>query len=234
MMMYKREKTYQAFSLVEMLITMAIIGIVMVTSALVLTTLIKVSTVTTNKTRVRTESEYIQEILRRTIRTTDPNNVNLYNTLERMYKPETSQVSGPEPGMYAPISVNSKGNEIHLRPFGSNKWTCIGFFLTGKMEEKDNDVPEGYILKTSMSEDKYAPEKCFDNEFNKSFNYIVINSRFVNVSKLEMMYTESEDGNKEFLVDLYADALYWYFSKGAPLNRQIVRQTIVKTEAVKW
>lgn len=233
-----RNKTYEAFSLVEMLITMVIIGIVMVTSALVLTTLIKVSTVTTNKTRVRTESEYMQEILKRTIRTTDPSNVQLYNTIEtdnpKIYNPESSLVTGSDDAYEYPLDVNLKGNEIHLRPFGSNRWTCVGFFKSGEMERIDNTVPEGYILKTSMPEEKYAPDKCFNSTENDPSNYIVLNSRFVNVSKLEMMYTESVDGNKEYFIDLYADALYWYFSKGAPLNREIVRQTIVKTESVKW
>ena len=62
-------KTYDGFSLVEMLITTVILGFIMLISAIVLTTLIRVSTTSTNKARVRTDSEYVLELLKRTIRT---------------------------------------------------------------------------------------------------------------------------------------------------------------------
>ena len=53
MMKIYRRKKYEAFSLVEMLITTVLLGFIMLISALVLTTLIKVSTTSTNKARVR-------------------------------------------------------------------------------------------------------------------------------------------------------------------------------------
>ena len=82
MMKIYRRKNYEAFSLVEMLITTVLLGFIMLISALVLTTLIKVSTTSTNKARVRTDSEYVLELLKRTIRTTDKLCENIMNRKE--------------------------------------------------------------------------------------------------------------------------------------------------------
>ncbi len=237
---YKRETKYEAFSLIEMLITIIILGFILITCALVLTTLIKVSTVSTNKTRVRTESEYMQELLKRTIRTTDPANARLYNSLgSRQYNPSTSKivptVLSPSNPYETHLGENQIGNEIHLKPFGSNKWLCVGFFYeVGNAMESDGKTPKGYVIKTTMDDTNSSAADCFDSNKNKPHNYIVLNSRFVNVSNMEVMYTMTEDKNKEFILNLRSDAIYWYFAKGAPLSRDILRQSIVKTEGVMW
>lgn len=243
MMMYERNNKYEAFSLIEMLITIIILGFILITCALVLTTLIKVSTVSTNKTRVRTESEYMQELLRRTIRTTDPTNAVLFNSHPvRQYNPATSEVvsagqfSSPGSGYGSPKPENEVGNEIHLKPFGSNKWICVAFFYeVGDKMEADGVTRKGYVLKTSMPDTEYVnAADCFDSQKNKPHNYIVLNSRFVNVSEMEIIYTSTENKNKEFVLNLHSDAIYWYFSKGAPLKKDIFRQSIIKTEGVMW
>lgn len=236
---YKREAKYEAFSLIEMLITIIILGFILITCALVLTTLIKVSTVSTNKTRVRTESEYMQELLKRTIRTTDPANARLYNSLgSRQYDPSSSKITTSDSLQVYDNSLkeNQIGNEIHLKPFGSNKWLCVGFFYeVGNKKESDGVTPKGYVIKTTMDDAEYSTASdCFNPSKNKSHNYIVLNSRFVNVSKMEVLYTETEDNNKEFILNLHSDAIYWYFAKGAPLSREILRQSIVKTEGIMW
>jgi len=59
---------YEGFSLVEMLITIVILGMVMLIASVTLTTLIKISTVSSNKTRVRNETEFVLELVRRTVR----------------------------------------------------------------------------------------------------------------------------------------------------------------------
>ncbi len=229
-------KQYEAFSLIEMLITVVILGMLMLTCSLVLTTLIRVSMVSTNKARVRTESEYMQEILKRTIRTTDPMNVNVYDTSsERFFNPTNSIVS-PLEGSLSPLPSTIPGNEIHLRPFGSNRWVCIGFFL-GANNETEIDperTRKGYILKTTMEDTEYSPEGCFSSDINDEQNYIVLNSRFVNVSDMEISYTTAKDKNKEFILNMHSDAIYWYFAKGAPLRKDLYRQSIVKTEGVMW
>jgi prepilin-type N-terminal cleavage/methylation domain-containing protein len=76
------EEKYQAFSLVEMLLTIVIIGMVMLISSVTLTTLIKVSTVASNKIRARNESEFVLELVRRTVRNSDPSDVLIFSTQE--------------------------------------------------------------------------------------------------------------------------------------------------------
>ena len=63
-----QNKIYEGFSLVEMLLTMIIIGFVFLLVSTVLSTLIKVSTISTAKTTVRSESEFILELIRRNVR----------------------------------------------------------------------------------------------------------------------------------------------------------------------
>lgn len=234
---YKLNTKYEAFSLIEMLITVVILGLLMLTCAIVLTTLIRVSTVASNKARVRTESEYMQELLKRTIRGTDPVSAKLYASPGRYYIPESSIVL-PAEGEGTPyaseLGEGEFGNEIHLRPFGSNRWICVGFFLGHNNEEESDGTPKGYILKTTMEDTEYSPEGCFNSAENNPLNYIVLNSRFVNVSEMEISYTITEDSNKEFVLNLHADAIYWYFAKGAPIKKDLYRQSIVKTEGIMW
>lgn len=236
---YKLNTKYEAFSLIEMLITVVILGLLMLTCAIVLTTLIRVSTVASNKARVRTESEYMQELLKRTIRTTDPASANLYDSASagRYYIPESSTITPAEGGTtpYASeLGEGEFGNEIHLRPFGSSRWICVGFFLGYNNEKESDGTPKGYILKTTMEDTEYSPESCFDSAVNDPLNYIVLNSRFVNVSEMKISYTITEDSNKEFVLNLHADAIYWYFAKGAPIKKDLYRQSIVKTEGIMW
>lgn len=231
---YNKENKYEGFSLVEMLITTFIIGFIMLIAALVLTTLIKVSTVTTNKTKVRNESEYVLELLRRTIRVTDPTEVKIYNS-NRTYNSSSGLVSGE--GNLIAVSEGNKGNEIHIRPYGSSKWICLAFYKDGEQKkEGDGSTSMGYILKTSVSEEVMSrgSNSCFNEEDNRSYNYIVLNSRFVNIRDFKISYRSTEDGNKEIQFDLEAAATYWYFATGAPLNRNIYRQAIVKTEGIMW
>jgi len=238
MRMYKRNKEYEAFSLIEMLITMAILGIIFITCALVLTTLIKVSTVSTNKMRVRSESEYIQELLKRTIRTTEPQYANIYNSSTmRIYNPENGKVVdyGRSNNPYSPLVETEIGNEIHLKSFGSNRWVCVGFFYGVDNEmESDGETKKGYILKTTMDVVDYSPSNCFNPAKNAEFNYILLNSKYVNISEMKVSYRETEDKNKEFILDIHADAINWYFAKGAPLKRDLYRQSIIKTESIMW
>lgn len=234
---YKLNTKYEAFSLIEMLITIVILGLLMLTCAIVLTTLIRVSTVASNKARVRTESEYMQELLKRTIRTTDPASANLYDSAGRYYIPENSTIT-PFEGGSTPydheLGEGDLGNEIHLRPFGSSRWICVGFFLGYNGEKESDGTPKGYILKTTMEDMEYLPENCFNSAINKPENYIVLNSRFVNVSDMKISHTITEDSNKEFVLNSHADAIYWYFAKGAPIKKDLYRQSIVKTEGIMW
>jgi Tfp pilus assembly protein PilW len=235
MMKIYRRKKYEAFSLVEMLITTVLLGFIMLISALVLTTLIKVSTTSTNKARVRTDSEYVLELLKRTIRTTDPNFVKIYNSSERKYDANTGFVSS---GDFEEIdTIGVTGNEIHIRPNNSQRWICLAYYK-GVNTDKDNAGNiKGYILKTSMmdiGDTKEDHSKCFVPSENPSYNYMILNSRFVNIEEFKIQQKPTVDFNKIIQFDLKASAINWYFGNGSVLSRSLYRQAIVKTESVIW
>ncbi len=125
---YKTDTKYTAFSLLEMIITTFIVGFIMTVVALVLTTLIKVSVVTTNKTAARNDSEFVLELLRRNVKSSNPSEVSLYNTVEkRTYNKDTGKVSvGGD--FTTSVAKNKPANEIHFRPQGSQNWVCLAYY----------------------------------------------------------------------------------------------------------
>lgn len=230
--MFNKEKTYEGFSLVEMLITTVILGFLMLTSALVLSTLIRVSTTATNKARVRSESEYVLELLRRTIRTTDPGYVHIYNNDWR-YKVTNATIQ--KPGAFTEVtSPNTPANEIHLRPNGSSSWVCIAFYKGVSGDVDNTNALKGYILRTTRSDLEDTPaghQNCFTGSQD---SYVVLNSRFVNIEDFKIQLRNTVEKNKILQFDIKSSAIYWYFGNGALLSRNFERQSVVKTETILW
>lgn len=231
----KSEK-YEGFSLVEMLITIVIIGIVMLISSVTLTTLVKVSSVSSNKTRVRNESEFILELIRRTVRNSNPSDVYIYNSRSaRTFNTDTrlieSNGTSDLSAVYAEsLSENEVGNEIHFRPYGYDNWICIGFF-----ESSTSETGQGYIVKTTTNDLQDGHEECFNSENNNAGVYtIVLNSDSVSINNFNIAYTKTTDENYLIRFDIDAEPVYWYFGKGAPVTKKVLRQTVVKTEGLIW
>ena len=230
----EKEK-YEGFTLIEMLLTIVIIGFVMLISSLTLTTLIKVSTVSSNKTRVRNESEYVLELIRKTVRNSNPSDVYIFNSLdarEYVKNETTNTVSIESTGrvdlktLYAnPLGENEVGNEIHFRPYGYNSWVCIGYF-------KDRNSDKGYIVKSGAEDLLNNQESCFQNGLG---NYLILlNSEDVSITDFAIEYTKSADSNYLIRFDIEAEPVHWYFAQGAPISRKVLRQTVVKTEGLMW
>lgn len=234
---YKTDTKYTAFSLLEMIITTFIVGFIMTVVALVLTTLIKVSVVTTNKTAARNDSEFVLELLRRNVKSSNPSEVSLYDSTKRTYNKDTGKVSG-EGDFTNSVDKNKPANEIHFRPQGSQNWVCLAYYkgVLGDNEiKKDKDgklVRMGYILKTTKKMGEYEAAKCF----TENANIMVLNSRAVNIKEFTFRYREyGEDAvNKIIQVDMTAQPVFWYFAQGAPINREVYRQAIISTESIKW
>jgi prepilin-type N-terminal cleavage/methylation domain-containing protein len=228
-----KEGKYEAFSLVEMLITIAIMGTVMVISSTVLSTLIRVSTVSSNKIRARNESEFVLELLRRTIRNSDPSDVYIFKSNigegGRFYNPETDTVVGTinEELLYSEgLEEGEIGNEIQFRPYGFSNWLCLGFFYDINHPEK------GYILWTSGDDLRGEHETCFES-FPNSY-LMVLNSDYINIKDFGISYMNSPDGNYIISFDIFSEPMYWYLAPGAPLNREVYRKGVVSTEGVVW
>lgn len=230
-------KKYEGFSLVEMLITIVIMGMVMLIASVTLTTLIKISTVSSNKTRVRNETEFVLELVRRTVRNSNPADVMIYNSLDaRMYDSENGVVKdNPEVAdistIYAtPLNENVVGNEIHFKPYGYTNWICIGFF-----KDMDPQKEMGYLIKTSTQDLWGNAEKCFDGTTEDYRMYTIgLNSDNVDINSFNIAYTKSTGGNYIIRFDLSAEPIDWYLAKGAPVNREVFRQAVVSTEGINW
>jgi len=229
-----RKEKYEGFSLVEMLVTIVIMGVVMMTASSTLTTLIKISTVSSNKTRVRSESEFVLELVRRTVRNSNPSDVYVYSTVDlRKYDPNQNTVVDNvafDPTIktrYATSLIeNEVGNEIHFRPYGYESWICIAYFSS----TEDDTV--GYILKTSAQDLLDKQETCFDETASR---YVIsLNSEVVNVKSFEIAYTMLKDSNYLIRFDIEAEPTQWYLAAGAPVKKIVHRQAVVSTEGIVW
>ncbi len=228
-------KKYEGFSLVEMLITIAIMGVVMILSSTVLTTLIKVSTVSSNKIRARNESEFVLELIRRTIRNSDPSDVYIFSSRSvegsggRKFDPQQQSIVSEALGeIYTEtLGENEKGNEIHFRPYGFRDWICLGFFNSTEDEEK------GYILWTSAEDLGGNHESCF--ALNGPYSYaMVLNSDYINIKNFDISYTQSADGNYIIKFKILSEPISWYLSPGAPISQEVVRSGTVSTGGIVW
>lgn len=233
-MKLNKEKKYEGFSLVEMLITIVIMGMVLLIASTTLTTLIKTSSASSSKTRVRSETEFVLELIRRTVRNSDPSSVYIYNTEDiRVYNPDTNQViniAGKDIALAYSTSVeeNKTGNEIHFRPYGFESWMCIGFFKSSK------DPNMGYILKTSAQNLINDQQSCFENTTNPAGYNIVLNSSEVDINSFEIAYIVQKDNNYLIRFNINAQPSHWYLGESTLTTREVVRQTVVSTEGVVW
>jgi len=225
----EEESKYEGFSLVEMLITIVIIGMVMLISSVTLTSLIKVSTVSSNKIRARNESEFVLELVRRTVRNSDPSDVYVFNSLgARRFNYENNTVENFSGGnldtAYQPLGENEQGNEIHFRPYGYKDWICLAYFKSSTDDEK------GYILRTSAQDLMNQHNNCFGSP-----EYIMIlNSDYVDINLFEIAYTVANDSNYIIRFDIKSEPVDWYLADGAPIKREVIRQGIVSTEGLIW
>lgn len=227
---------YSGFSLVEMLITIAIMGTVMLISSSVLSTLIRVSTVASNKIRARNESEFVLELMRRTIRNSDPSDVYVFrsNTLVgiqegRKFDPTEQIVVGDvDDTVYeAGLPPGVIGNEIQFRPYGFSNWLCLGFFYD------QYDPEKGYILWSSGENLKDNHKDCFD--LTTPYSYLMLlNSDYINIKDFQISYIESADGNYIIEFDIISEPTNWYLGPGALMRREVYRRGVVSTEGVIW
>ncbi|MBI2356510.1 type II secretion system protein [Candidatus Dojkabacteria bacterium] len=224
----KMIKKYNAVSLVEMLITMVILGIVMILVSITLSTMIRTSIISTSRTTTREESEFILELLRKTVRNSNAEEIFLYQVSGRMYdKASERTVDSGLAGYDTPITSDQTGTEIHFRPVGYNKWVCIGFF-------PDSEDPErGYILK-SIRQDLEVASECFNGQSSfYTINTLVLNSEDVDVNSLSMQFFNTYDSNYLITIDLEMEPVHWVANSGS-IKPGYFKQTVVSTQKLTW
>ena len=228
--MRKIPKQYEGFSLVEMLLTIAIMGIITLLVATTLTTLLKVSIVSNAKNQARNDVNFIMELMNRSLGNTNVADVTLYNSnAVRIFNRDTQMVENfqalgstyQDPTLLEGIS----SNEIHVRSYGYNVWSCIGYFL--------DEQGQGYLVKTSMYEiDDHS--ECFNSERDGAYVSVLHNYE-VDVKDFNIEYLViGDDGDNMFVVNTVVEPKNWPSGFNVPINKEITRQITVSSQGLTW
>jgi len=222
-------KKYEGVSLVEMLLTMVILSFVMILTGLLLTTLITTSAVSKSRTMVRSDTEFIMELIKRNVRNSQPQEINLFRISNRGFDVQNNRivtlVPNKEAGYEVPILEGDIGTELHFRPLGSEKWVCIGYFP----DSYNQDI--GYILQSSTL-DLSKPEDCF-NSSNAFRSILILNSEDTDVDNLDISFFYGVDDNVIYTVQSSMKPKYWVGNKMG-IKPEYVKQTIVSTQKLTW
>lgn len=219
--MKRIHKKYKAMTLVETIITLLIVGLILLITSSTLAALIKASAISAAKTLSRSESEFILEILEKSIKNSQSEQIKLYDS--RRYLSEEGLVVNIEAtGDSADLIDLDSGinaNEIHFRPVRSSEWVCIGFF-NGEPGTEYEDV--GYIVKgfsTNQSVD------CI-----KTSQVVILSSDEVDVEVFSIKGYRTSSKNYTFIIDLVLKPVYWVSGKQSQIKPEYIRQLIVTTE----
>jgi len=243
--MKKDFKQYEGFSLVEMLITIVILSVVMLLVASTLNTVIKTSQTANSKNQARSDVNYIMNTYERLITNSDLEDIKMYNSLAfRKFDFDESgvpqiQTQGPTPN-YVPITTTGDlGNEIHVRLYGTNYWTCIGYFRNDYDALLPPTIKYGYIVKAIMKDAETVDHSsCFNNAaaitlLHSYSNNIMVRdpSDYENVA-FRMEYIEVDENNSMFHIRVSVQPLWWPL-KGTYLKQSwVTRELAVSTKAL--
>ena len=229
--MKKDRKTYEGFSLVETLFSIVILSMVMLFVASMLNTVIKTSHTANSKNMARSDINYVMDVYDRTLSNAKLEDVRMYDSSNvREFGFDSNGIpvilaKGPLGNTYTegnPVPENI--NEIHVRLYGYDTWTCLGYFkyITGGNEY-------GFIVKaTSNDLNVDNHETCFDSPIT------ILHSYSVDVSKFSMQFIDIGDGvNSMFVIDSEFTPLYWPMSNSFDLvAKGVSRKVIVSTRAL--
>lgn len=230
--MRKSIKKYEAFSLVEMLLTIAIIGIIMLLVATTLTTLIKVSMISNSKNLARNDSNFVMEYMGRILGNSTFSDIRIYDSssvrefnLEEMNMVEDGDIEA----VYTAPDVSS-GNEIHVKSLGYEQWICIGFF------RDPEDSTEGYLVKSIYYEtDLGNHSSCFEpGDAINTKNFALLHSDSVKFTNFNVEYMSVGNNSNMFIIDSTVIPVNWPTSFSVPMNKEITRQTTVSTQGLTW
>lgn len=231
------KKSVSAFSLIEMLITIAILAIVLLIATQTLNTVFRVSTISKFKSVTRNEIGFSIELLERLLANSNVVDVYLYDSLSaRTYNEETGLIEDDPTAnlslVYGDQIVSGlEGSEIHIRPYGYSIWVCIGHF-------KAHDNPErGYLLKRTVPNlrDYHDHGSCFDTAYLSDAHPVLsLTSEDVKVEDFGISYIRSSNLNNVFYVNLTMEPTSWVPGDSSSLERSIVRQAVVTTQGLTW
>lgn len=227
------KRTFKAFSLVEMLMTIGILAIVLLIATQTLNTVFKVSAIMQFKTVTSKEIDFSVELIERLLSNSNVVDVFLFNTEDvRKYNETTGGIEASEGSNLDLIYGNAiengdTGNELHIRPYGYPLWVCLGYF-TG------TDTGQGYLLKRTVTELPDGHQSCFDTEQNSTRPLFILNSDEVKVNDFLISYIKSSNLNNVFYLDFEMEPVNWVPGTGGTIQRSVVRQAVITTQGLTW
>lgn len=246
-MKFKNNKhnKYGAYSLVEMLITMALISFLLTGVSLILNTMIRVSTMTDARTLARSETEFVTEVLDLAISNSGASNVSVFDSTGRGLTSDGQIVIvGSEAFEYVAPDSGIVGNEIHLISTKADRWTCIGYFV-GVVDGEEH----GFILKTSASTELIPPgstsalehSRCFEPSNPDLYEYLTyFNSFDISIESspdnapFTVQYYNGGDQNLYVVMGITARPENWVAGEQAYLSPYYHRELVSRTRKLKF
>jgi len=243
--MRKEIKQYEGFSLVEMLFTIVILSVVMLLVATTLNTVIRTSQTANSKNQARSDVNYIMNTYERLITNSDLEDIKMYKSSQyRKFGfdgngiPVIITLPTLPPGYYdtslIPTIDPIEGNEIHVRLYGTDYWTCIGYFL-----DETYPTKYGYIVKANLKDegDTTNHSSCFAEANNITLlhtysNNIMVVNRPGYTTIFNMTYIPVDENNSMFNIRVSVEPLWWPL-KGTYLKQSwVTRELAVSTKAL--
>ena len=232
--MKENRKTYEGFSLVETLFSIVILSMVMLFVASMLNTVIKTSHTANSKNMARSDINYVMDVYDRTLSNAKLEDVRMYNSSNvRKFGFNNNGIPFIDtPGSLGNTYVEGNPvpesiNEIHVRLYGYDTWSCLGYFKY----KSESDKEYGFIVKaTSNNLDIDTHDTCFA----ENSPITILHSYSVDVSKFSIQYIDIGDGvNSMFVIDSEFTPLYWPMSNSfALVTKGVSRKIVVSTRAL--
>lgn len=229
------------YSLVEMLITLALISFVLTFVGVALTTMLKASIMSDARTKSRQEIEVLSTSLRLSIGNARSERVQVFESDWTILDGDLIQEEVSP--VFTAIAVGSPGNEIHVLPTKADRWVCIATVskanpnVIGGIQKLVIRTSADFNVIPSSSTTLADHQKCFDPTANPELydymSFLTSESVTVNVPSINngFMLTAYKSSNDNIYIDSHIGLtpLEWIGGSKGPLKPEFTRDAIYKT-----